>query len=133
MTLTISVVCFWHHDAYTVPQLAFLLWEFASLGSHVHGGVSFAAYAQHRFTLLIKQESFFLYYKLQCNGIFLYLESSCYFLSTTVIKKNDNMYLFNYRILLQEKRNCLLMQLEEATRLTSYLHSQLKRWVVQKE
>lgn len=37
------------------------------------------------------------------------------------------MYLFNYRILLQEKRNCLLMQLEEATRLTSYLHSQLKR------
>ncbi|XP_053938580.1 protein WWC3 isoform X7 [Cuculus canorus] len=30
------------------------------------------------------------------------------------------------RILLQEKRNCLLMQLEEATRLTSYLHSQLK-------
>ncbi|XP_009944175.1 PREDICTED: protein WWC3-like [Leptosomus discolor] len=31
------------------------------------------------------------------------------------------------RILLQEKRNCLLMQLEEATRLTSYLHSQLKR------
>uniref|UniRef100_A0A8C8VJV3 WWC family member 3 n=1 Tax=Pelusios castaneus TaxID=367368 RepID=A0A8C8VJV3_9SAUR len=30
------------------------------------------------------------------------------------------------RILLQEKRNCLLLQLEEATRLTSYLHSQLK-------
>ncbi|XP_053773193.1 protein WWC3 isoform X2 [Desmodus rotundus] len=30
------------------------------------------------------------------------------------------------RILLQEKRNCLLMQLEEATRLTSYLQSQLK-------
>ncbi|XP_053164445.1 protein WWC3 isoform X2 [Hemicordylus capensis] len=30
------------------------------------------------------------------------------------------------RILLQEKKNCLLMQLEEATRLTSYLHSQLK-------
>ncbi|OBS80351.1 hypothetical protein A6R68_21451, partial [Neotoma lepida] len=39
------------------------------------------------------------------------------------------------RILLQEKRNCLLMQLEEATRLTSYLQSQLKSpatkwWVV---
>lgn len=34
-----------------------------------------------------------------------------------------------YRILLQEKRNCLLMQLEEATRLASYLQSQLKRWV----
>nr|XP_030707614.1 protein WWC3-like isoform X1 [Globicephala melas] len=33
------------------------------------------------------------------------------------------------RILLQEKRNCLLMQLEEATRLTSYLQSQLQRWV----
>uniref|UniRef100_A0A8C7BXJ3 WWC family member 3 n=1 Tax=Neovison vison TaxID=452646 RepID=A0A8C7BXJ3_NEOVI len=33
------------------------------------------------------------------------------------------------RILLQEKRNCLLMQLEEATRLTSYLQSQLKRLV----
>ncbi|XP_053243226.1 protein WWC3 isoform X3 [Podarcis raffonei] len=30
------------------------------------------------------------------------------------------------RILLQEKKNCLLMQLEEATRLTSYLCSQLK-------
>ncbi|KAM9180576.1 protein WWC3 [Dugong dugon] len=30
------------------------------------------------------------------------------------------------RILLQEKRNCLLMQLEEATRLKSYLQSQLK-------
>lgn len=30
------------------------------------------------------------------------------------------------RILLQEKRNCLLRQLEEATRLTSYLRSQLK-------
>ncbi|XP_077001390.1 protein WWC3 isoform X2 [Tamandua tetradactyla] len=30
------------------------------------------------------------------------------------------------RILLQEKRNCLLMQLEEATRLASYLHSQLQ-------
>ncbi|XP_008053345.1 protein WWC3 [Carlito syrichta] len=30
------------------------------------------------------------------------------------------------RILLQEKKNCLLMQLEEATRLTSYLQSQLK-------
>ncbi|XP_031301827.2 protein WWC3 isoform X1 [Camelus dromedarius] len=30
------------------------------------------------------------------------------------------------RILLQEKRNCLLTQLEEATRLTSYLQSQLK-------
>lgn len=42
-------------------------------------------------------------------------------------EENSNMYVFNYRILLQEKRNCLLMQLEEATRLTSYLHSQLKR------
>ena len=31
------------------------------------------------------------------------------------------------RILLQEKRNCLLMQLEEATRLTSYLQSQVQR------
>uniref|UniRef100_A0A8D0GBT7 WWC family member 3 n=1 Tax=Sphenodon punctatus TaxID=8508 RepID=A0A8D0GBT7_SPHPU len=30
------------------------------------------------------------------------------------------------RLLLQEKKNSLLMQLEEATRLTSYLHSQLK-------
>ncbi|XP_004416114.1 PREDICTED: protein WWC3-like [Odobenus rosmarus divergens] len=30
------------------------------------------------------------------------------------------------RILLQEKKNCLLMQLEEATRLTCYLQSQLK-------
>ncbi|XP_066476687.1 protein WWC3 [Tiliqua scincoides] len=30
------------------------------------------------------------------------------------------------RILLQEKKNGLLMQLEEASRLTSYLHSQLK-------
>ncbi|XP_060039078.1 protein WWC3 [Erinaceus europaeus] len=30
------------------------------------------------------------------------------------------------RILLQDKRNCLLMQLEEATRLASYLQSQLK-------
>uniref|UniRef100_A0ABM5FYJ8 Protein WWC3 isoform X1 n=1 Tax=Pogona vitticeps TaxID=103695 RepID=A0ABM5FYJ8_9SAUR len=30
------------------------------------------------------------------------------------------------RILLQEKKNCLLMQLEEATRLASYLYSQLK-------
>uniref|UniRef100_A0A8C9JVE0 WWC family member 3 n=1 Tax=Panthera tigris altaica TaxID=74533 RepID=A0A8C9JVE0_PANTA len=30
------------------------------------------------------------------------------------------------QILLQEKRNCLLMQLEEATRLASYLQSQLK-------
>uniref|UniRef100_A0A8C5LZL1 WWC family member 3 n=1 Tax=Leptobrachium leishanense TaxID=445787 RepID=A0A8C5LZL1_9ANUR len=29
------------------------------------------------------------------------------------------------RLLLQEKRNCLLKHLEEATRLTSYLHSQL--------
>ncbi|KAG7276284.1 hypothetical protein CRUP_015607 [Coryphaenoides rupestris] len=32
----------------------------------------------------------------------------------------------NQRILLQEKRNVLLRQLEEATRLTTYLHSQLK-------
>uniref|UniRef100_A0A8C4ZEJ8 WWC family member 3 n=1 Tax=Gadus morhua TaxID=8049 RepID=A0A8C4ZEJ8_GADMO len=32
----------------------------------------------------------------------------------------------NQRILLQEKRNILLRQLEEATRLTTYLHSQLK-------
>ncbi|KAL7983751.1 hypothetical protein Chor_000627, partial [Crotalus horridus] len=31
-----------------------------------------------------------------------------------------------FRILLQEKNNCLLMQLEEATRLSSYLCSQLK-------
>ncbi|XP_063306154.1 protein WWC3 isoform X2 [Pelobates fuscus] len=30
------------------------------------------------------------------------------------------------RLLLQEKRNCLLKHLEEATRLTSYLHTQLK-------
>ncbi|XP_062907158.1 protein WWC3 [Mobula hypostoma] len=30
------------------------------------------------------------------------------------------------RMLLQEKRSCLLRQLEEATRLTTYLHSQLK-------
>ncbi|XP_074848856.1 protein WWC3 isoform X2 [Carettochelys insculpta] len=30
------------------------------------------------------------------------------------------------RVLLHEKRNCLLLQLEEATRLASYLHSQLK-------
>ncbi|KAH0624686.1 hypothetical protein JD844_032389, partial [Phrynosoma platyrhinos] len=30
------------------------------------------------------------------------------------------------RLLLQEKKNCLFMQLEEATRLTSYLYSQLK-------
>ncbi|XP_013928238.1 PREDICTED: protein WWC3-like [Thamnophis sirtalis] len=33
------------------------------------------------------------------------------------------------RILSQEKKNCLLMQLEEATRLSSYLCSQLKRLV----
>ncbi|XP_046892771.1 protein WWC3 isoform X3 [Hypomesus transpacificus] len=32
----------------------------------------------------------------------------------------------NQRILLQEKRNVLLRQLEEATRITTYLHSQLK-------
>lgn len=32
----------------------------------------------------------------------------------------------NQRILLQEKRNALLRQLEEATRITTYLHSQLK-------
>ena len=31
------------------------------------------------------------------------------------------------RILVQEKRNILLRQLEETTRLTTYLHSQLKR------
>ncbi|KAM4046647.1 LOW QUALITY PROTEIN: protein WWC3 [Anomaloglossus baeobatrachus] len=30
------------------------------------------------------------------------------------------------RLLLQEKRNCLLKHLEEATRLTSYLHTQIK-------
>ncbi|XP_053561252.1 protein WWC3 [Bombina bombina] len=30
------------------------------------------------------------------------------------------------RLLLQEKRNCLLKHLEEATRITSYLHTQLK-------
>eukprot|EP00061_Rhincodon_typus_P019005 g48427.t1 len=34
---------------------------------------------------------------------------------------------FAERMLLQDKRNCLLRQLEEATRLTTYLHSQLKR------
>ncbi|XP_015419452.1 PREDICTED: LOW QUALITY PROTEIN: protein WWC3 [Myotis davidii] len=39
-----------------------------------------------------------------------------------LIKEKD----ITHRILLQEKRNCLLMQLEEATRLTSYLQSQLK-------
>ncbi|XP_067848739.1 protein WWC3 [Heptranchias perlo] len=33
---------------------------------------------------------------------------------------------FAERMVLQEKRNCLLRQLEEATRLTTYLHSQLK-------
>ncbi|XP_038658500.1 protein WWC3 isoform X1 [Scyliorhinus canicula] len=33
---------------------------------------------------------------------------------------------FAERMMLQEKRNCLLRQLEEATRLTTYLHSQLK-------
>ncbi|XP_069745843.1 protein WWC3 isoform X1 [Narcine bancroftii] len=33
---------------------------------------------------------------------------------------------FAERMLLQEKRSCLLKQLEEATRLTTYLHSQLK-------
>ncbi|XP_060689397.1 protein WWC3 isoform X2 [Hemiscyllium ocellatum] len=33
---------------------------------------------------------------------------------------------FAERMLLQDKRNCLLRQLEEATRLTTYLHSQLK-------
>ncbi|TKS74854.1 Protein WWC3 [Collichthys lucidus] len=33
----------------------------------------------------------------------------------------------NQRILQQEKRNVLLRQLEEATRITTYLHSQLKR------
>uniref|UniRef100_A0A672HZ41 WWC family member 3 n=1 Tax=Salarias fasciatus TaxID=181472 RepID=A0A672HZ41_SALFA len=33
----------------------------------------------------------------------------------------------NQRILQQEKRNALLRQLEEATRITTYLHSQLKR------
>ncbi|GCB71400.1 hypothetical protein scyTo_0005931, partial [Scyliorhinus torazame] len=33
---------------------------------------------------------------------------------------------FAERMMLQEKRNCLLKQLEEATRLTTYLHSQLK-------
>ncbi|XP_077440204.1 protein WWC3 isoform X2 [Vanacampus margaritifer] len=32
----------------------------------------------------------------------------------------------NQRLLLQEKRNVLLKQLEEATRITTYLHSQLK-------
>lgn len=32
----------------------------------------------------------------------------------------------NQRILLQEKRNVLMRQLEEATRITTYLHSQLK-------
>ncbi|XP_028258744.1 protein WWC3 [Parambassis ranga] len=32
----------------------------------------------------------------------------------------------NQRLLLQEKRNVLLRQLEEATRITTYLHSQLK-------
>lgn len=35
-----------------------------------------------------------------------------------------------HRILQQEKRNVLLRQLEEATRITTYLHSQLKRCVV---
>ncbi|XP_041912431.1 protein WWC3 isoform X3 [Alosa sapidissima] len=34
----------------------------------------------------------------------------------------------NQRILQQEKRNVLLRQLEEATRITTYLHSQLKRY-----
>uniref|UniRef100_A0A8P4G8H2 WWC family member 3 n=1 Tax=Dicentrarchus labrax TaxID=13489 RepID=A0A8P4G8H2_DICLA len=34
----------------------------------------------------------------------------------------------NQRILQQEKRNVLLRQLEEATRITTYLHSQLKRF-----
>lgn len=34
------------------------------------------------------------------------------------------------RILQQEKRNVLLRQLEEATRITTYLHSQLKRCVI---
>lgn len=33
---------------------------------------------------------------------------------------------FAERLLLQDKRSCLLKQLEEATRLTTYLHSQLK-------
>jgi len=33
------------------------------------------------------------------------------------------------RILQQEKRNVLMRQLEEATRITTYLHSQLKRYI----
>lgn len=53
-----------------MPRLTFLVWEFASLGSHVHGGISFAAYAQRKSNLFIKQESFFLFSKLQCSGIF---------------------------------------------------------------
>lgn len=32
-----------------------------------------------------------------------------------------------FRILQQEKRRVLLRQLEEATRITTYLHSQLRR------
>lgn len=35
-----------------------------------------------------------------------------------------------HRILQQEKRNVLLRQLEEATRITTYLHSQLKRYIL---
>ncbi|XP_060933968.1 protein WWC3 [Limanda limanda] len=34
----------------------------------------------------------------------------------------------NQRILQQEKRNILLRQLEEASRITTYLHTQLKSW-----
>lgn len=43
-------------------------------------------------------------------------------------KATFNSILF-CRLLLQDKRSCLLKQLEEATRLTTYLHSQLKRLV----
>lgn len=38
------------------------------------------------------------------------------------------MCVYVRRILQQEKRNVLLRQLEEATRITTYLHSQLKRY-----
>lgn len=76
MILTIAVVYLRYRDSYTVPQLLFLSGNSASLSSCVFAGISIAAYELCKLKLFIKQWNFFLYSKLQCNGIFLYLESS---------------------------------------------------------
>lgn len=58
-------------------SVTFLVWEFSwSLGSCVLAEITIATYELDELKLFIKQQDLLLYSKLQCNDIFLYLESS---------------------------------------------------------